>query len=276
MTDTVENDVRTRTADTSATAEPSRFVWYELHTPDATVASAFYEPVLGWNTRDAGAPNRKYTLVCVGEMPIGGLLEKPASAFASGEKARWLGYIGVPDLQQFLERLQQKGGIVHRAAEEIPGVGTFAVVADPQGAIFVLFQPSAGITRPEPPAGCTPGMPAWHDLGALDWEPEFEFYAALFAWTKAHAVDMGPNGVYQIFAVGSQPIGGMMTLPDPAQGAGWMFYFNVEEIEAAVERVKRNGGTVVYGPSPVPGGQQIAHCLDTQGAMFGMVAPQRR
>lgn len=276
MTQTVENDVRTATAQTAATAEPSRFVWYELHTPNAAAAAAFYEPVLEWNTRDAGLPDRKYTLVCVGETAIGGLLEKPASAFASGEKARWLAYIGVPDVQQFSKRVQEKGGMVHRPAEEIPGVGTFAVVADPQGAIFVLFQPLPGMTRPEQAAGSTPGMPAWHDLGALDWEPEFEFYAALFGWTKAHAVDMGSNGVYQIFAVGSQPVGGMMTLPNPAQGAGWMFYFHVEEIEAAVDRAKRNGGTLVHGPSPVPGGQQIAHCLDTQGAIFGMVAPGRK
>ncbi len=86
---------------------------------------------------------------------------------------------------------------------------------------------------------------------------------------------MGPNAVYQIFAMGSQPIGGMMTLPNPAQGAGWMCYFSVEEIEAAIERVRQNGGTLVHGPSEVPGGQQIAHCLDTQGAIFGMIGPGR-
>jgi len=127
--------------------------------------------------------------------------------------------------------------------------------------------------RPEAPKAGTPGMPAWHDLGALDWESDFQFYAHLFGWTKAQAINMGPNAVYQIFAAGSQLIGGMMTIPDPAPGAGWMFYFHVEAVAAAVERVRQNGGTLVHGPSVVPGGQQIAHCLDTQGALFGIVGP---
>jgi predicted enzyme related to lactoylglutathione lyase len=76
-----------------------------------------------------------------------------------------------------------------------------------------------------------------------------------------------------MFAAGSEPIGGMMTLPNPVQGAGWMFYFHVREVEAAIDRVKQNGGTVVHEPALVPGGQQIAQCVDTQGAIFGMVGP---
>ncbi len=256
-------------------AEPAPFVWYELHTPDAGVAAGFYEPVLGWNTMDGGSPKRKYTLVCVGKTPVGGLLEKPASGFTSGQGARWMGYIGVPDVLQFSKLVQEAGGVVHRQAEEIPGIGTFAVVADPQGAIFVLFQPPAGMTRREQAKPSTPGMPAWHDLGARDWEAEFEFYSSLFGWTKSDAINMGPGSVYQIFAVGSQPLGGMMNTPDASRGAGWLFYFNVEEIGAAIERVKQNAGKVVHGPSMVPGGQQIAHCLDTQGAIFGMVGPAR-
>lgn len=64
-----------------------------------------------------------------------------------------------------------------------------------------------------------------------------------------------------------------MRLANSAQGAGWMFYFHVAEIEAAIERVRRNGGRLVHGPAVVPGGQQIAYCIDTQGAAFGMVGP---
>lgn len=274
MRTTFESELQKK-ASPSASGEPSRFVWYELHTPDGAAAAAFYEPVLGWTTQDAGVPNRKYTLVSVGDTPIGGLLEKPAAAFSSDAKPGWVGYIGVQDVALYSKRVQQAGGIVHRAAEEIPGVGTFAVVGDPQGAIFTLFQPLPGMTHPEQPSP-SPGMPAWHELGATNWQSEFEFYSGLFGWTKVHAVDMGPNAVYQIFAAGAEPIGGMMTLPNSDQGAGWMFYFHVEEIEAAIGRVKQNGGTLVQGPSEVPGGQLMAHCLDRQGAMFGMVGPGRQ
>lgn len=266
----------TPTENRSAKNEVCTFVWYELHSPDAAAAADFYKPVLGWTTQDAGIPNKKYTLVRVGETPVGGLLEKSASAFSAGEKARWIGYIGVRDVHLWSKRVQDLGGIVHRSAEEIPGVGTFAVATDPQGALFTLFEAPAGMTPPQQPSRCTPGMPVWHELGAVEWEAEFGFYSDLFGWAKADAVNMGPSSVYQIFTAGSEAIGGMMTLPNSDHGASWLFYLQVEEIGAAIERVKQNGGTVLHGPATVPGGQQIAVCLDPQGAAFGMVGPAQQ
>jgi predicted enzyme related to lactoylglutathione lyase len=257
----------------TAKTQPSNFVWYEFHTSDAAAAKAFYGSVLGWGTLDAGMPDRSYTLVTVDKIPIGGLLEKPANGFAFGAQPGWMGYIGVDDVDAASKRVQQAGGVVHRASEAIPGVGSFAVVADPQGAIFVLFQPFNREQQPEHPSAGAPGSPAWHDLAAIDWKPEFTFYADMFGWTKSDAIDMGPNGVYQIFASGGVQIGGMMTRMDPTQSPGWLYYFHVAAIQAAIDRVKENGGKIVHGPSVVPGGQQIAHCLDPQGAIFGIVSP---
>lgn len=270
MTPTLQTD----TDNTTHAPQASSFSWYELHTPDAAAAAAFYAPVLGWNVRDSGMQDKKYTLVSVGETPVGGLLEKPPAAFAAGEHARWLGYLGVSDVDAHCRRVWQAGGKVLRAAEEIPGVGAFAVVADTQGAVFVLFQPAAGVAPPERPGISTPGMPVWHDLGTADPEAAFRFYSDLFGWTKLHAMPMGPDGVYQIFAIDSQPAGGIATAPDPTN-TGWLFYFHVSEIEAAIDRVKQHGGTVVHGPSEVPGGQFIAHCFDPQGAIFGIVGPRK-
>ena len=267
------SDIDVKEEKTTSASPVSQFVWYELHTPDAAAAAVFYEPVLGWTTRDAGIPNRKYMLVNIAGIPIGGLLEKPASSFTSGAKPGWMGYLGVSDVGLFSRRVTDAGGVIHRAAEEIPGVGTFAVAGDPQGAIFTLFQPPAEMASPAQPAARTPGMPAWHELGARNWESEFDFYSGLFGWTKAQAIDMGPNGVYQIFATGAEPVGGMVTLPNGGQAAGWLFYFHVAEIEAAVERVKQNGGKLLHGPYVVPGDQQVAQCEDAQGATFGIVAP---
>jgi hypothetical protein len=259
--------------DTNTT--PSDFVWYELHTPDAAAAATFYQGVLGWGAQDAGQKDRKYTLVTVSNLPIGGLLEKPAASFTNEAKPGWVGYIGVGDIDAAVKRLQQAGGIVHRAVEVIPGVGSFAVVADPQGAMFVLFEPPNKGQQQQRPAPGTPGSPAWHDLAAIDWESDFAFYSGMFGWTKADAVPMGPAGVYQIFATRGVPIGGMMTRMDPSQSPGWLYYFNVEDIGTAVARATQHGGTITHGPSEVPGGQRIAQCLDTQGAAFGMVAPAK-
>jgi hypothetical protein len=254
--------------------QASSFVWYELHTPDLSTAASFYSAVLGWTAQDSGLSDRRYTIVSVNNIAVAGLLEKSAATFNTDAKPGWVGYIGTADLSQSVQRLEASGGSVLRAPETMPNVGSFAVVADPQGAMFVLFQPPDARQQPPRPAPGTPGSPAWHDLVALDWESDFDFYARMFAWSKAEAVPMGSAGVYQLFADGSGPIGGMMTRMDPSQRPGWLFYFNVEEINATVRRVTDNGGKILHGPSPVPGGQQIAHCLDAQGAIFGIVGPK--
>ncbi|MGI8508258.1 MAG: VOC family protein [Gemmatimonadaceae bacterium] len=258
----------------TAKAGSPNFVWYEFHTSDAAGVARFYSSVLGWGLHDAGMPDRSYTLITVDKVQIGGILQKPAGSFVAGAKPTWIGYIGVNNVDTYIELLQQLGGSVHRAAEDIPNVGRFAVVADPQGANFVLFQPSNAGQEAERPTPGTPGSPGWHDLIALDWQTDFTFYANMFGWTKSDVVDMGPNGVYQVFACDSVPIGGMMNRMDPTQSPGWFYYFNVEEIGAAVTRVKQHGGTITHGPAEVPGGQQIAHCLDPQGAIFAIVSPK--
>ena len=257
----------------TAIPPPSKFVWYELHTPNTDAATRFYGGVLGWGTRERGMDGAPYTLVTVGQTPVGGILQKPAAAFSQGNQPHWIGYLGVEDVDRRSDALVAAGGVVLRQAEDIPEIGRFAVVADPQGAPFVLFQPPPGMQQPAALARGTLGTSAWHDLITLDWTAEFDFYAGLFGWSKSDAMDMGPNGTYQVFTAGSEPIGGMMNRMDPAVPPGWLFYFHVAEIHAAVTRVAEHGGNVIHGPSPVPGGLLIAHCLDTQGAIFGIVAP---
>jgi hypothetical protein len=112
-------------------------------------------------------------------------------------------------------------------------------------------------------------------LHAGDGASAFAFYSGLFGWTKAEAVDMGPMGIYQTFASGGAAIGGMMTKMPDAPAPFWLYYFNVDAIDAAVARAKDSGGSIVLEPHQVPGGSWIAQCLDPQGALFAMVAARR-
>ena len=101
----------------------------------------------------------------------------------------------------------------------------------------------------------------------------FDFYSRLFGWTKVNDMDMGPMGVYRIFDEGEHKQmgdGGMMIKAPHIPAACWNFYFNVDSINAAVERVKAGGGQLLSGPTEVPGGSWIAQCLDPQGAMFAL------
>lgn len=249
------------------------FVWYQLMTTDTKAAETFYRGVVGWRAQDSGMADRSYTILSAAEAPTGGLMALPQDARKAGARPGWIGYVAVADVDAFAARVTQAGGAVHHTPDDIPGVGRFAVVADPQGARLVLFKGATGEQGPQAAPG-TPGHTGWHELHVGDRESAFAFYSGLFGWTKAEAVDMGPMGIYQTFATGGVPVGGMMTRTEAAQAPFWLYYFNVEAIEAAVARVKDEGGQVVHGPHQVPGGSWIVQCLDPQGAMFALVGPQ--
>jgi uncharacterized protein len=255
---------------------PSNFVWYELMTPDTKAAEAFYRGVVGWgaDVQPGMTSGASYTILKAGEAPVAGILAKPKEAFSGGAKPGWMGYIGVDDVEAYAKRVQAAGGKVHKPVSEIPEVGQFCVVADPQGTVFVLFQAKAGAERPQQPPAGTPGYTSWHELHAVDGKSAFEFYSGIFGWKKAEVMDMGPSGVYQMFAADGPTIGGMMTAMDQANRPGWIYYFNVESADAAAGRVKERGGKVLMGPHEVPGGSWIVQGIDPQGALFAVVGPK--
>ncbi|HZD26679.1 MAG TPA: VOC family protein [Alphaproteobacteria bacterium] len=250
-----------------------RFVWYELMTSDPKAAEAFYRGVVGWSARDAGMPGMSYTLLSADGADIGGLMALPSEARAAGAEPGWIGYVAVDDADARAEQAAQQGGSVQRAPADIPGVGRFAVIADPQGAVLALFK-GAGEMRAPVPAG-TPGHGGWHELLAADQAAVFDFYAGLFGWSKAESFDMGEMGIYQLFALDGESIGGMMSKPEAVPAPFWLYYFNVGGIDAAEARVEAGGGRIVNGPMEVPGGQWIVQCRDPQGAMFALLAPRR-
>ena len=249
------------------------FVWYELMTTDAAAAEKFYTAVVGWTAKDAGMPNMAYTLVSAGDDQVAGMMTMPPEVCAAGWKPGWVGHIGVSDVDDYTKRVKQAGGSVHREPTDIPGIGRFSVVADPQGANYMMFKDSGEM--PKPAAPMTSGHVGWHELHAADGAKAFDFYAGLYGWKKLDAMDMGPMGIYQIFAAGgsSDGMGGMMTdtqSPMPY----WLYYFSVPSIEAAIARIKDNGGKILHGPVEVPGGMWIINGQDPQGAMFALVGPK--
>ena len=127
----------------------SKFIWYELMTSDLPAAEKFYKTVVGWNTEDFGGGDIPYKIVKAGETGVGGLMNVPEEAAKMGAKPAWMGYIHAADVDAKTDSIKKAGGKVHRAPEDIPGVGRFSVVADPQGATFMLL----AAARPGPAAG---------------------------------------------------------------------------------------------------------------------------
>lgn len=248
-----------------------QFCWYELITPDPAAAQAFYREVVGWTANPMGP---EYAVLEAQGSGVGGVMALNDEMRAAGVPPCWTGYIFVEDVDASAKKLEALGGGVRRAAADIPNVGRFAVVTDPQGAVFCLFQD----TQDTPPPTVDPDAPGrcgWRELMTTDWEKAFAFYSEMFGWTKDHAADMGEMGTYQTFAIHGRQSGGMMNKPPQCPSPFWGYYFNVDGAEAAAERIKGAGGTVRMGPMEVPGGQWIVQAVDPQGASFAVVAPAR-
>jgi len=248
------------------------FIWYELMTTDTAGAKAFYRKVVGWDMQPFGG-GHDYTVLDAGDGQVGGIMALPAEARETGLKPCWMGYIGVDDVDAVADRIAGAGGAIHRAPEDIPGVGRFAVVADPQGAAFMLLKGASAGPPPEAFKGSTPRHVGWNELHTTDWKAGLGFYSRLFGWVRSDALDMGAMGTYLVFNAGGAPIGGMMNSPNFPRPA-WLFYFNVDDIDAAHERVTGAGGQVLLAPSQVPGGAWIIQASDPQGAMFAIVGPR--
>lgn len=256
------------------------FFWYELMTSDQKAAEAFYADVVGWKLQSFPAGGHLYTVLEANGRGVGGIMPIPEEACAAGMQPCWVGYVHVADLDAAVAKLEAGGGTVHRILDPIPDVGRIAVVADPQGASFNLLQPD-GPDMPPLPSGTAGGVD-WHELHSDDWQKAFAFYAGQFGWSGAGAMDMGPMGSYQFFAMEPAPAGaecgttvGAMFNDPQAPRPYWSFYIHVDAIDAAVARIEGGGGTVLMGPHEVPGGMWIVNAQDPQGARFDLVAPKR-
>jgi len=252
-------------------SSPSKFVWYELMTTDGAAAAKFYGDVVGWAAQKSPMPDMDYTLFKAGDAQVAGAFALSKEQRAQGAPAAWVGYIGVGNVDQAAADLKAAGGKVWRGPDDIPNVGRFAMVSDPQGTAFALFQPAHADEMSPADVG-TPGHAGWHELYAVDGPSAFDFYAKQFGWKQHDVMDMGPAGKYQMFGTGSgEAFGGMMTKPAEMPMPAWAYYFNVPSIAGAVPKITGGGGAITSGPTEVPGGRWIVQATDPQGAHFALV-----
>ncbi len=238
-------------------------------TSDPKGAGDFYTGLIDWGTRSWDDGDQNHTLWTNRDTPFGGVVELSEEARAAGAPAHWLAYVAVEDIRGTIARAGELGASVLHGPNDIPGVGSWAVLTDPQGALFSIYQ-SAG----EPPAEA--GAPeiggfSWHELATSDSRGAFTFYNELFGWKPGEAMDMGEAGIYQLYGTGGEPLGGMFDKPNEMPGPPmWLYYVKVGDVNQVVKKVAELGGQVINGPMEVPGGDLIAQCLDPQGALFAI------
>ena len=249
-----------------------RFVWYELLTSDPDAARRFYTELIGWGTTEWGEGEEPYVMWTTdgtSKGSIGGVIPLPEEAKKAGARPHWLPYVGTSDIEATVSEAEKLGGKVMVPLTEIPTVGRFAVLSDPQGAVFAVFAPAEQAPGHEGSAQLREF--SWHELATTDHSAALDFYQALFSWKKTESMDMGPMGIYQMYGRKDMTLGGMFNKSEDMPGPpAWLLYIKVEDVDQAAERVQELGGKVLSGPMEVPGGDRIAQCMDPQGVSFAI------
>ena len=193
------------------------------------------------------------------------------SATSTRVPPNWTGYICVDDCDAAVDKARALGGSVMRPPRDVPGVGRLAIIADPHGAVTAIMTPvPPSDARPRAKRGA-PGQAGWLALYSVDAEADSPFYRDLFGWTETERCDTGSTGIYHLFDNADGQVGGIMTKPAQMPVAGWCYYFEVDDADAAAARVKQAGGAVVQGPMEVPDGSRVVQATDPQGANFALV-----
>ncbi|WP_441249924.1 VOC family protein [Kitasatospora sp. McL0602] len=126
---------------------PGSLCWTELYTSDPTAAKAFYRELFGWQEQDVPFGDSTYTVLTPAtggtDDGQGGIMQLAPAQSASGIAPHWLPYFEVPDTDAVIATAQAHGGAVRLPATEAHGVGRFAQLTDPHGAVFAVITSAA-------------------------------------------------------------------------------------------------------------------------------------
>jgi uncharacterized protein len=240
--------------------------WVDLGVDDIAKASAFYAGLFGWEIQ-AGPPEAGGYAMCLTKgQPVAGIGPKQGPP---GTQAAWTTYIASDDAGETARKVKKAGGQVLMEPMDIMDVGRMAVVADPGGAVFGIWQARAHIG-----VGLAnePGTLCWNENFSRDFDRNKAFYRAVFGYEFGDIGDVSFN--YATLKVGGTDVGGIGELDTtfPADvPPHWSSYFAVEDTNAAAAKVSAYGGSVARAPWDTPYGR-MAMVSDDQGAAFSLIS----
>ena len=109
----------------------TNFVHQELQTTDTSAAKDFYVGLFGWASQDMPMGEGVYTMFSGPGGDVGGMMQGKPDA-----PPMWVGYVGVESIDAAIAKVESLGGTILVAKTEIPGMGTFIILKDPQGAVI--------------------------------------------------------------------------------------------------------------------------------------------
>lgn len=252
------------------TYEPGTPCWVDLGTPDQDAAGEFYRALFGWEIEadENAEATGGYRVARKGGRAVGGVMR----LVEEGQPPAWLAYFATDDADGSAARAREAGGTVLVEPMSVLDYGRMAVVADPTGAAFGLWQagrnPGFGVMR-------EPGAVNWCELNTRDPGAAKAFYGSVFDWEFSDQEFEGA-GTYTTIGRSGRSFGGMIDITDrvPAEvPAHWLVYFTVEDARAIVDLATDRGGQVPFGPVDMAGVGTFAVLLDPFGAAFAVLEP---
>lgn len=252
-------------------------IWFEYLGRDLDAATRFYADVVGWTVADSGMGDATGMTYLIATAPDGDAVAGMMTNPMPDAQPTWLVYFGVKDVDAAVESLSAAGARVQLPATTMEGVGRMAMLADPQGAAFYVMR---GDSEEDSRAfvdhrhGDVTGHGVWVELAAPDDKAAIAFYTGHLGLVQAGAMPMGPLGDYSFIQAGNTGVGAIMPVVMNAR-PGWQPYWGTEDIDAAVDRLKAAGGTLIQGPDEIPGGNFAVVAEDPAGARFGFSGPRK-
>jgi predicted enzyme related to lactoylglutathione lyase len=252
-------------------SQPGRFCWFENGTTDVAAAKEFYEAVFAWTAEDEPmGPSGVYSMLRLRGKDVGGLYELTPDMRAQGIPPHWLAYVAVSSADEAAARAVEAGGTVMNGPFDVREHGRMAVIKDPQGAAFAVWQSKGHggvLVFGEPDAPC------WAELYTTDDAAARGFYATVVGW-KPDVKSQEPVAYTEWIASDGKVVGGMvkMTGRQPISGPPhWVTYFAVADCDAAAARTARNGGKVLFPPTDMPHVGRFSVLADPAGAEFAII-----
>jgi predicted enzyme related to lactoylglutathione lyase len=247
---------------------PGTFSWSDLTTTDQAAAKAFYGELFGWDFQDMPAgENMIYSMAHVDGKAVAAISPQPPQQRDAGAPPMWNSYITVESADHAVDRARNTGATVHAPAFDVFDAGRMAVIQDPQGAFFEVWEP-----RDHVGAGLVngPGLRCWTELASPDPNASVDFYRERFQWTAEPFGD-SPS-TYLVVKTSEGRGNGGIREAQQQEPTYWLVYFGIEDIHAGVGKVGQLGGKTLVEPMDIGGGNMVAVVQDPQGAVLGLYA----
>ncbi|MFD9127982.1 VOC family protein [Kitasatospora sp. NPDC059571] len=240
--------------------------WLDLGSADIPATAAFYEKVFGWAFQALGPEAGGY-----GFLQKDGRTVAAVGGLDAGATPAWTIYFRTSDADPTAKTAELQGGTVRAEPFDVMQAGRMAQLSDPAGVEFAIWQP--GETRGLDLVN-EPGSFCWAELHTADPEAALPFYRALFGW-RSETVEM-PGMAYHVLSLaeGDQravSLGGIAPLQGEREPVRWVPYFEVEDVDATLERAVAGGGALMMAGSDVPGVGRLGWATDPHGVVFAVI-----